>query len=266
MAQRTKRRQRHHVWPWVLGLAAVVLCLGLLLAGPGTGQEASPRETIQETGAPQTDASAPPVNIPGRLRQLAGENPETAVFVHAYPGDDSPDIDISGDYTPGQIPHFLQWDLRWGYHPYGGNRVEDLMGLSGCGPTALSMVVVGLTGNLEANPAAVADFAVESGYFTENDGTQWTLISQGAAHYGLTVWEIPLWEASMAQALEDGPIICVVGPGDFTDKGHFLVLTSYEDGAFHLLDPNSRANSEKAWTYGQLEGQIRAMWGLEAVP
>ncbi|MFR0735127.1 MAG: hypothetical protein ACLSHU_14020 [Oscillospiraceae bacterium] len=63
--------------------------------------------------------------------------------------------------------------------------MEDLLGLSGCGPTALSMVVIGMTGDISWNPAAVAQYAAEAGYVTENDGTAWALMSEGCSHFGL---------------------------------------------------------------------------------
>lgn len=261
-----RTRQRRRLWPMasllITGMALIWgLTWGLSRSQP---QQDPSRQMDTQPDVTQPARQAPPAGIPELLLRLAEQNPETADLVNGWPGSDGGVIDISEDYTPGQIPHFLQWDLRWGYHPYGGDRVEDLMCLSGCGPTALSMVVVGMTGNLEAHPAAVADYAVEAGFATENDGTQWTLISRGAEHYGLSAWEVPLWEASMVQALQTSPIVCVVGPGDFTDKGHFIVLTAYEDGRFHLLDPNSRANSEKTWPYRELEDQILAMWSFEA--
>lgn len=171
-------------------------------------------------------------------------------------------MDLSSDYTPGEIPHLFQWDTRWGYYPYGGNRVEDLLGLSGCGPTALSMVVIGMTGDISWNPAAVAQYAAEAGYVTENDGTAWALMSEGCSHFGLLARDVALWEDTMIQALENSPLICALGPGDFTQVGHYIVITAYENGAFRVLDPNSKANSEKSWTYATLESQIKAIWGF----
>ena len=41
-------------------------------------------------------------------------------------------------------PLFLQWDPRWGYTEYGE---DSFLGLSGCGPTCLSMVLYYLTGD-----------------------------------------------------------------------------------------------------------------------
>ena len=44
--------------------------------------------------------------------------------------------------------------------------------------------------------------------------------------------------------------------------GHFIVIAGYENGAFRVLDPNSRANSEKSWSYETLESQIKAIWSF----
>ena len=151
---------------------------------------------------------------------------------------DSLHADLTQDYTPGEIPHLLQWDVRWGYYPYGGSQAEEMMGLSGCGPTALSMVVIGLTGDTSCNPAVVAQYASEAGYVTESDGTAWALMSEGCAHFGLTAQDVALWETTMIEALESSPLICALGPGDFTEVGHFIVIAGYENGAFRVLDPN----------------------------
>lgn len=262
--RRGKSRRKPDRRPFFLGAGLIVLLLILWAVLPGGGE--TPREPAtqppRETAPPLSTEPGP--DCPQVLRELLERNPETCFFVAGYPGGWDLDADVSGDYTPGEIPHFLQWDTRWGYYPYGGNQVKDLLGLSGCGPTALSMVAVGVTGNTRWNPAAVADYAVAAGYATENDGTEWTLMFEGCEHLGLTATEVPLWQDSMIEALKSGPIICAMGPGDFTDGGHFIVITGYEEGAFRVLDPNSRANSALAWTYRQLETQVRAMWSYTA--
>jgi predicted double-glycine peptidase len=52
-----------------------------------------------------------------------------------------------------------------------------------------------------------------------------------------------------------------MGPGDFTTQGHFIVLTGVDgDGKILLHDPNSRKNSEKAWEYERLAGQMKNLW------
>ena len=199
------------------------------------------------------------------LQEMVLRNPETLSFVQNYEKykDASFEIDLSGDVTPGEVPHFLQWDQRWGYAGYGGWRVEDRIGLSGCGPTALSMVTVALTGNLEWNPKAVADFSAANGHYSPGSGTSWSLMTEGCEAMGLTCEEIPLHKGSMTATLDQGKLmIASVGPGDFTETGHFIVLCGWDGEAFEIRDPNSRANTEKAWTYEQLEPQIRGLWAF----
>ena len=57
-------------------------------------------------------------------------------------------------------------------------------------------------------------------------------------------------------------MILALGPGDFTTAGHYVVLAGVEEGKFRVNDPNSRANSERLWSYEELEGQIRNIWSI----
>lgn len=86
-------------------------------------------------------------------------------------------------------------------------------------------------------------------------------MSEGAGSLGLNVKEVPLNEERITDNLLAGnPIICIMGPGDFTDSGHFIVLTGYKDGGFTVNDPNSNQNSQKIWTFEELRYQIRCLW------
>ena len=52
-------------------------------------------------------------------------------------------------------------------------------------------------------------------------------------------------------ALENGePVICSMRPGDFTTKGHFIVLVGMEDGKIRVHDPNSAQRSSQLWGLG----------------
>ena len=67
----------------------------------------------------------------------------------------------------------------------------------------------------------------------------------------------------MTDALEAGhPVILAMGAGDFTTTGHYIVLTGLQDGLFRVNDPNSVANSQKLWSYEQIESQIRNIWEI----
>ena len=95
-------------------------------------------------------------DYPQSLIDLYDRNLETKDFVFEYPMKKSktPPIDLS-DLNTSTVPLLMQWDQRWGYQQYAG----DLFGLSGCGPTCLSMVTIYLTGNTDRTPAWMAEFA-----------------------------------------------------------------------------------------------------------
>ena len=196
---------------------------------------------------------------PKELVALLDKNPETKDFVLNYPlrKDASPEIDLSECIDTDDVPLLFQWDQRWGYDRYAG----ELMGLSGCGPTCLSMVCLYLLDDPIYTPQYVAEFSKENGYSVDGNGSAWTLISKGGVELGLDVTEIPLDENRIVRNLEVGnPIICVVGPGDFTSTGHFIIMTGYEDGFVSVNDPNSNARSEQLWDLKTVMSQIRNLW------
>lgn len=196
---------------------------------------------------------------PESLIALLERNPETTEFVLNYPfkKDMRLDIDLHEYINSSEVPLFLQWDERWGYTEYG----DEMMGLSGCGPTCLSMVCMFILDDPQYTPRYIADFAQQNGYCLPGNGSSWTLISEGGIKLGLDVIEIPLDENRIIRNLEVGnPIICVMGPGDFTSSGHFIVMTDYVDGKIKVNDPNSPARSKKLWDYDSIKGQIRNLW------
>lgn len=197
---------------------------------------------------------------PEDLVELMERNPETKQFVLDYPQhtDGSGSIDITGDVTLGKIPLFLQWDERWGYKIYG----SSFLAVTGCGPTCLSMVYCGLTGNTDWNPYQVACMAEESGYYVDGVGTAWSLMEDGARKLGITPYSLTVDAEEIRNYLELGmPVIASMGPGDFTSSGHFIVLKGIgDDGKVQVADPNSRKNSEKTWEMDRLVGQMSGAW------
>lgn len=196
---------------------------------------------------------------PESLLELLASNQETLSFVQNYPNRNSVVVSsgLTKDDLTGKIPLFLQWDKRWGYNKYG----NDMLVITGCGPTCLSMVIVGLTGDLSADPGAVAAFSQSHGYCVDGNGTDWSLMTSGAKAFGLTATVIPLWKTSIIKQVQAGhPVICVMGPGVFTTTGHFIVIYGYENGEFLINDPNSISRSKQHWTYESFESQVRNLW------
>lgn len=200
---------------------------------------------------------------PEKLIKRMEGNPEIEEFVLNYPlkKDATPEIDLREHLGSEQVPLLLQWDERWGYIDYAGS----VMGLSGCGPTCLSMVCIHLLKDAKYTPQYIAAFAKENGYVSKGNGSAWTLISKGGKKLGLEITEIPLVKKRIANNLAAGnPIICIVGPGIFTDTSHYIVLTEYADGYVKINDPFSPSKSAQLWKLDEVMTQIRNLWVCSA--
>ena len=264
-----------------------LLIWGICLLRQGILWEETPQTTepIQQTQQTEPSATEPPETTPAeRVAQFAQEHgltmedyperlvallercPEAEEFVLNYPLEYGKDhaVDISGHANDEGVPLFLQWDMQWGYKDY----VGSIAGLSGCGPTCLSMVTYHFTRDPRMHPAYMMDFAEsDPSYANETVATQWALFSQGAKRLGLTVTELTGEqignEDKLAQVLSDGKVVIInVGPGVFTQIGHYIVVCGYEDGKFQINDPNSPANSQKRWEFGEFADQIKMGWAF----
>lgn len=265
---------------WLLPVAGLIVVLAtslaILVRCQSTAADPAPTENTvatETTTVTEDTAATEPRTIeefaalhglslsdwPEELLELLEKNPETKEFVWNYPlkKDLEADIDLSEYIGSDKVPLLLQWDQRWGYAEYTGK----VMGLSGCGPTCLSMVCLYLLDDAKYTPGYIARFAQENGYSVDGNGSTWTLISEGGKRLGLDVTEIPLDDGRIIRNLEaDNPIICVMGPGDFTTTGHFIVMTDYIDGKVKINDPNSPTRSEKLWELSAIRDQINNLW------
>lgn len=273
---RARRRARWTLFCCVLALAATIFLLSAGLTGgpvPAADTTPAPDSTQRPADAPAfipavgEDAEARRAAIlqdtsgtfPESLRTLLERHPDALDFVEGYPDhkDDAPAGTV-GTVAAGVFPLLLQWDARWGYMHYG----DDLLAVTGCGPTCLAMAAVGLTGDETITPAAVAEQAQQDGYWTDGV-TSWGLMRTGCEAWGLVSEELPLTESAVTGALNDGrPVICSVRPGDFTTTGHYILLTEATAEGIRVNAPNSPQNSDRLWTYAELEPQIRNLWAF----
>lgn len=274
---RTQRKSRYNLEVFsVVAMLVLIAVIAVLVLPKQRSSASSDLGILKPTGSQgPTDATLSGTNEmiaafakahdlsldawPEELIELLEKNPDTKDFVLNYPlkKDLRPSIDLSEYKNSSSVPLLFQWDERWGYTQYG----NEIMGLSGCGPTCLSMVCIYLLNDAKYTPRYVADFAQRNGYCVPGSGSAWTLISKGGEELGLDITEIPLDENRIIRNLEAGnPVICVMGPGDFTTTGHFIVLTGYENGKIKVNDPNSPTRSEMLWDFDDIKGQIRNLW------
>lgn len=200
---------------------------------------------------------------PEKMLTALANNPEMADYVAGYlsgNGTDSTSAGLSELEKRQPFPLFLQWDPRWGYESYGS---DSFIGVSGCGPTCLSMVLYYLTGDESLTPDRIADYAIENGYYVEGTGTAWALIKDFPRFYGIRVTEPEKSEQAFRSELDQGNmLVCAMGKGDFTTAGHFIVIYGYDDAGFKVNDPNCVARSRKRWDFEAIGGQIKNVWSM----
>lgn len=253
--KRLRRRRRIRRF----GLIVALLLLVLFFVRPVLKSRST------DLGFGREDSIHEVQGVPGSLdlnepNEWMADNPELDKFVENYE---------SGNYTSGkkisytkkekraEIPQLMQWDERWGYDDYG----SSVIGITGCAPTTMSMVIVGLTGDTTVNPRVLADYATRHGYYESGAGTTWSFFPACAEAYGLTCQELSLSKERVFAELDVGhPIICGMRPGHFTTSGHFILLVGVEDGKIQIHDPNNRINCETAWEYETLADEIKVLW------
>ncbi|MGL5692437.1 MAG: C39 family peptidase, partial [Peptostreptococcaceae bacterium] len=106
-----------------------------------------------------------------------------------------------------------------------------------------------------------------NGYLANGVGTKWSIMTEGAKNFGLNGMEINLNKSSITSTLKNGHlIIASMGPGEFTRKGHFIVLKGIDsDGKIIVNDPNSKVKSEKTWDIDVFMKEAKNLWAFDVI-
>lgn len=155
-----------------------------------------------------------------------------------------------------EVVYYNQMDSRWADKPYGP---RDTIGVSGCGPTSLSIVVSTLTSK-RIDPVTMANWAYNNGYLAEGTGSYHSLIPDGAQHFGLNVQGAAQKDQqTIINALSSGKlVVAIMGKGHFTSSGHFMVLRGVtSEGKILVADPASRKRSEQEWDFSIILNEAR---------
>ena len=143
-----------------------------------------------------------------------------------------------------EVVYYNQLDERYADKPYGTDRI----GKSGCGPAAMAIVVSTLTSD-RVDPAEMAEWAYQHGYWCKGSGSYHSLIPGAAEAWGLPVSGCSASEPQrIVDALTAGKlVVAIMAEGHFTQSGHFIVLRGVQDGKILVADPASCSRSQRTW-------------------
>ena len=206
------------------------------------------RALVQLGEALREQILAPRRNREALARQFAGTPALEPSNLHFDTSITAMEETADGQILTGgsvDVVYYNQGEEPWASMLYGSDPIKDY----GCGPTAMAMAISTLT-DQEIDPGQMAQWAVEQGYYARGSGSYLSIVSGTAVAYGLTA--TPFSDRTpegLRQALSQGNLMVVlVGPGHFTQYGHFILLRGVnEDGTILLADPNSTERSLSVW-------------------
>lgn len=146
----------------------------------------------------------------------------------------------------GTLTYYNQADPLWADYMYGGS--DSIRGYA-CGPTALAMIVSSFT-EQTLTPLEMAQWADSMNYRVPGSGSRHSLIMEGAAAFGLHAEPLQTYTVdSVKSSLNSGHIlVALMGPGHFTDSGHFIIITNYwANDQVTVADPASAENTLVPW-------------------
>lgn len=180
----------------------------------------------------------------------------STIYDYQLNGSGGDGIDI-GDvtFTDASIPvvYFNQQDERWNNKLYAGSTI----GVAGCGPTTMAMVVSTLT-DKTVNPEEMAFWAELNGHACNGNGSYHSIVPAIAEQYSLNVKRAGASNGQeIVDALASGKlVVAIMGPGNFTDSGHFLLLRGVtKEGKILVADSYTYSFCNKEWDLSLIMAQ-----------
>lgn len=136
--------------------------------------------------------------------------------------------------------NYKQHDSRWGKKNYTscGNK-NQTMANSGCGPTAMANIIATLI-DKNVTPWDLAQLAMKWGDRTASSGTATSFFKHIQKHYGFKkMVGAGSLEAVKACLDAGGYVVCRMGPGYWTNGGHYITAWKYDVTYIYCNDPSS---------------------------
>ena len=185
---------------------------------------------------------------------------------------------ISSNKKGGKRPmtqpiRYLQTDPRWAKLDYSAKGEKTTIGASGCGPTAMAMVLA-TWADKSVTPKSECAWALSRGYKAPKQGTYYGYFTPAAKRYGLKAYMLNSttiygkqdspYHAKAKAALDQGHlVIACMGPGLWTSSGHFVLLWKLQGNTVFLNDPASTRLARTQGNYALFRKQVKYYFVVE---
>lgn len=168
---------------------------------------------------------------------------------------------------------YLQTDPRWGSLDYSAPGEKTTIRASGCGPTAMAMVLATWSDKL-VTPATECAWALAHGFKAPHSGTYYGYFVLAGARYGLRVRQInavniygnskSAHHETAQRAIESGHlVIACMGKGNWTSSGHYVLVWDIQGDTIYINDPASTLARRTRGSYALFKTQVKYYWIIE---
>ena len=168
---------------------------------------------------------------------------------------------------------YLQTDPKWANISYSAKGESTTIGASGCGPTAMSMVLA-TWADKSITPKTECAWALAHGYKAPHQGTYYSYFVPAAKRYGLQCWQVntaniygntksPHHETAR-KAIENGRlVIACMGKGLWTSSGHYVLAWQIQGTTIYINDPASTRLARTQGDYSLFKQQVKYYWTIQ---
>ncbi len=181
------------------------------------------------------------VPIPGGAAVAPSTSAECGAGISG-PGDNTKFIDGFTVYS--------QYDPAWRNLPYSSSTIGE----SGCGPSAMAMIITNLTGK-SVKPTETANYAASKQIYIPGSGSAWNIAPVLAQNWGLKATPIGKDLAKITQTLQAGGLVITSGKGPvpFSKGGHYIVIRAVTaSGKLLVGDSAHEAANTQEWDPQQI--------------
>ena len=171
---------------------------------------------------------------------------------------------------------YLQTDSRWASWPYSNKDENTNIGKAGCGPTCMAMAIATWV-DPSVTPVTTCSWALKKGYKATNNGTYNSYFVPQAKAYGLNCYRVNTsslqymsttnankYHQEAHDAVDEGNlVVCLMGKGNWTSSGHYILWYSNDGNDVLINDPNSTKSTRTKNKFSLLKSQVRYYWVIE---